>query len=500
LKRPPARGLLKFVALALGLLVAAAGLLSLPWVKPQPDVPPHVEAIVRGDGPFGAGVGVSPVEVPAGAPIGGFPHLSYRSEGAADPVTARALVVSSGEVKIAIVSAEILLVPDALRAAVVARLRGAGLSAVVLTATHTHAGPGGYYENAAFERIALGPYDPGQRDRLANAMADAVKSALGAMGPARVAVARGRAPGLVKGRAGAEAESRLTLLRVERPGGEPVAELAVFAAHATTLGARNRHISGDWPAVFLGQGSHGTRFLLQGALGDQSYALPGTTVEDRPRVYATAFEGAVTALRFEPPETTPALAYACADVPLPTPQPGMVPALLRRAATNLAAQLLPERARVSALRLGPVLFVNIPGEPVAALGTRWRELAGADAEVVSLADGYVGYVETAERVEARAGETNLTYYGPALAGTLERAVQLVVGAVRGAQLPRATGAAREEHPTVPPAASTPETPAPAAKPGAPAGSRPRKPALPGKAKAEEGEASEAAGRPTTTRH
>jgi hypothetical protein len=496
LKRLPARGLLIFVALVLGLLAAAGGLLSLPWVKPQPDAPPHVEAIVRGDGPFAAGVGVAPIDLPAGTPIGGFPHLSYRSEGIPGPVTARALVVSSGDVKLALVSAEILLVPDALRAAVIARLRGLALSGVVLTATHTHAGPGGYYENEAYERIALGPYDPAVRDRVANAMADAVRRALETMGPARLSVARGRAPGLVKGRDGAAPEDRLTVLRVERPGGEPVAELTIFAAHATTLGGGNRRISGDWPGAFLAHAGHGTRLLLQGALGDQTYTLPAGAIapDSKPEAYAAGVERAVDALAFEPPETTPALAFACADVPLPTPRPGAVPALLQPAATNLASILLPERAKVSALRLGPVLLVAIPGEPVAALGTRWRELAGPDAEVLSLADGYAGYVETAAHVTNSEGAHALTYYGPGLAEVLERAVKLVTGAVHQAQLPRATGAATEErHPVVPASAQEPpargaeragtaprpartKPPAPALKAKAGEGARPRPPA------------------------
>lgn len=107
----PARSLLIFVALLLGLAAALLGALSLPWVKPHGGAPPRVGVIARGSGPLSAGVGVAPIDVPLGAPIAGFPHLTYRSDGA-DPVTARALVLSAGTCRVAVVSAELLLVPD----------------------------------------------------------------------------------------------------------------------------------------------------------------------------------------------------------------------------------------------------------------------------------------------------------------------------------------------------------------------------------------------------
>jgi hypothetical protein len=110
--------------------------------------------------------------------------------------------------------------------------------------------------------------------------------------------------------------------------------------------------------------------------------------------------------------------------------------------------------------------VDIPGEPVAALGARWRGLAGPDAEVVSLADGYVGYVETAAHVEAGEGAHALTYYGPELADALERGVKLVTGAVAAAQRPRATGAAAERSEAQPTPAKAEQRERPRPKPGA----------------------------------
>jgi hypothetical protein len=425
----PARTLLHFVALLLGLAVVVLGVLSLPWVRPRPSAAPRMAAVARGSGPLSAGVGLAPIEVPLGAPIAGFPHLGYRSDGA-DPVSARAVVLAAGDARIALVSAEILLVPDSLRAAVLARLRDLPLTGVILTATHTHASPGGYYENIVAERAGLGPYDPRMRDLVANAMAEAVRRALADVRPAELSVGRGRDLRLAAGRGGAPVDGRLTVLRLWRPGGRPLAELVVFPAHATTLGKRNRRISGDWPGRFLERSTHGMRFLLQGAVGDQRALLPQALGPVTPDSYAAAIDGAVAALVFGARDPAPPLGWAAADVALPTPEPPIVPRPLRQAATNVVSGMLPAEARVSALRIGPVVLLEVPGEVMHDLAHRWRELAGPDAEVVSLADGYLGYVDRADRSVGEQDHAERTYYGPALAPALERGLSLVVRALQ----------------------------------------------------------------------
>jgi len=440
LTRLPAKSLVLFVALLLCTGVAVLGILSLPWVKPRTGQAPHIEVIARGSGPFEAGVGVAPIDVPLGAPIAGFAHLAYRSDGA-DPVTARALVLSSGEFKIGLVSAEILLVPDSLRAAVMARLEDLRLSGVVLAATHTHASPGGYYENPIAERAGLAPYDPAMRDLVANAMAESLRRAFATLGPARLSVARGRDPQIVAGRDDAAPDGRLTVVRLDRPSGQPVAELTVFAAHPTTLGIHNRRISGDWPSRFYAHGRHGVRLLLQGAVGDQGTYMPESWGPLTAETYGAAVDRAAESLSFRPPDAAPMVAYAAAEVTLPTPSPPAVPPLLRQAATNLATFFLPAQARVSALRLGPVVLLDAPGEVMSHLASRLREMGGPDAVVVSLADGYLGYLDTPDRSNGEEGHPERTYYGPALSPVLERALSIVVGALQQVDLPSSSSKA-----------------------------------------------------------
>jgi hypothetical protein len=419
--------MLRSVAMLLALPALVLGLASLPWRPERPEEPPRTSAAGCAEGRLSAGAGDAVFELPADAPIAGFARLAWTSAGVRDPVGARALVLGAPGCRLAVVSADLLLVNDALEAAVRTRVQDLGLNGLVLAATHTHAGPGGYWRNVLGERVGTAPYDPRVRDAVVTGIAEAIRRAVAALGPVELSVARGRAERLVRNRGGGAKEARLSAFRLARPGGEPVAELDVFAAHPTTLGKENRQLSADWVGRFERAGDRGLRLLLQGAVGDQSATLPDAPMT--PEAYGDALSRAVEALRFERVPHA-ALAFASAEVVLPAPAPGALPALLRGAVRNLTYDLLPDRARVFALRLGPTVLALVPGEPVADVAEAWRAEAGPGVEIVSLAGGYVGYVETPEQIEARRGEAVRTYFGPELAARLGRGIVAAAEVVR----------------------------------------------------------------------
>ncbi len=405
--------------------IGAVAVISVPRHPERPAQPARVVASARCEGPLSVGAAAIPFALPAKVPIAGFARLVFTSQGVRDPTGARAVVLSAGACKVALVSVDLLLVPDALEDAVDARVTGAGLTGLVLAATHTHAGPGGYFENPVFERIGTGPYDPRVRDAVAGAVAESIRKAAEVAEPVSVVVARGEARGLSRSRSGGPADSRIEVIRLERPEGSTVAEIVVFAAHATTLGKNNRLISADWPGRFTAGESQGVRLLLQGAVGDRSVAGSGSST---PEAFAEELSKAVGALRFGKPSASPDLAFASAETVLPAPDPAGIPPYLRRAVRNVAYDALPSVARVSALRIGPALLVAVPGEPVAAVGASWLKALPWGAAVVSLADGYVGYVETAKAMAASGGEAAMSYYGPDLARRLGDAANTAVKA------------------------------------------------------------------------
>lgn len=421
----PARALARGLAAAALFLLALGGLASLPWAGDRSPTPPRVVSAARGAGALRAGAAEARFALPRGAPIGGFTRLSYRSEGVPGPVGVRAVVLEEPGCRVALASAELLLVPDALAADVAARVADLGLSGLVLTATHTHAGPGGFVDDLVFERLATGPFDPAVREAVVQAAVAAIRGAAAALAPARLATVGSAADDLARSRSGGLEDAPLTVVRLVRAGGEPLAELIVFAAHATLLGQKNRVISGDWPGRFLQDGTHGVRLFFQGAIGDQSAEGPGA---GSIRGFASVLSARVDALPFSAPDPAPSLAFASVELGLPRNEIGGAPWPLRPAARNLAARTFPATARVQALRLGPVLLVAVPAEPVAAVAAAWRRTLPPGAAVLSLANGYLGYVEEASRMADARGETRLTYYGPSLAAVLGDAVSAAADA------------------------------------------------------------------------
>ncbi len=428
LKKLPIRKLVVGVAIAVAGLAIAIGALSLPWHGSRPAGPPRLAPTSRGSGPLRAGAAAVSIDLPPGAPIGGYARLSWRSEGIRDPVGARAVYLEVPGCRAAVVSADVLLVSEALVQRIEALVSDLGLDALLVGATHTHAGPGGFRDDVAFERGALGPYDARIFELLARRMAEAVRLAAGAAAPARLTIARGTAEQLVKARSGGRVDGRMASVRLVAEDGEAIGELLVFAAHPTILGKANRLLSAEWPGRVAAQPGRGVRVFVQGALGDQSVRVQRVDEASAPERYAAAVIERDDALPALPEATATVLATAAASVDLPAVSPGAVPSLLRRAASSLGWSHVPATARVTALRIGPLLLVAVPAEPTAEVGAGWRAAAGDDAEIVSLVGGYAGYVDTPERTALGVGESVRTYYGPDLAPRLEAAIRAAAGA------------------------------------------------------------------------
>jgi neutral ceramidase len=419
------------------LLGAAYGILSLRWHPTRGSGPPRLEAVARGAGPLLAGASVVPLDPPAPVPVAGYARLHWMEEGRRDPVSVRAIVLQEPGCTVALVSLEILLVPGDLQRAIERRLRDLHLDQLVVAATHTHAGPGGFWNEPLGERVATGPYSEAVFDDLVRRSAQAVREAHDALEPAYLSVGRGLAPSLVWNRGGGAVDGRLVSARLTGLSGREVGEIVLYPSHGTLLGLDNRRVSGDWPGALMRARKEPLLFF-QGAVGDQSPSRrPGS-----PEAYARALAERLDDLHRDRPDPWPDLAVATVSEILPPADFGASPPFLRRVARNLLHDLLPDRARVVAIRLGPLTLLAVPAEPVAEVGRRWRAAAGEGAEILSLAGDYLGYVETSERMAEMAGETVHTYYGPELADRLAGAVKVAAEAVRPRQAAPGVAAAR----------------------------------------------------------
>ncbi len=418
---------------AIGVVLAAllAAAIALPALLRSDDRggPPRLDGACQGRGALAAGAAEVPLRLPGPPTIAGFARLRWGAEGQRDPLAARAVVVGEPGCSVGILSLEILLVPPALARAVERQGRALGLDQVIVAATHTHAGPGGYWDSFLGGRLATAPYRPEAFAALEAAAVRALSEARAALAPARLQAGEGDASDLVMNRDGQEVDGRLVSVRLTRADGTPVARLVSLGSHPTMLGMRNRLLSGDWPGALMRSRPEPVLFL-EGALGDQTTRVPAG-VPGTPEGYAGAVEARLATVPLSAPDAAPAFGAARTRVLLPPASPGAAPAFLRPVAGWLFQGALPAEAGVVALRLGPLTLLATTAEPTARVAAGWRSAAGPGAEVVSLAGAYAGYVETRERMAAGKGETGRTYYGPALAERLGEAVALAARAARG---------------------------------------------------------------------
>ena len=129
---------------------------------------------------------------------------------------------------------------------------------VVLSATHTHAGPGGHTHYALLNLTTLG-YIKQNFDVIVEGIVASIVKAHDDLQPGRILINRGHVadagvnrsmdaynlnPASERAAYGSAHDTEMTLLRFEQ-GGNPVGTLNWFAVHPVSMPNSNRHISGD---------------------------------------------------------------------------------------------------------------------------------------------------------------------------------------------------------------------------------------------------------------
>ncbi|WNG33837.1 hypothetical protein F0U61_09485 [Archangium violaceum] len=408
---------------------SAYALASWNWCGRWTEREPLVLGQVRAEGPLRAGAARVPLVPPFPVVVAGYgPPRPEASR--ADPMPqARAVVLASGDVKVGLVSLELLLIPDELVAEVRERTAGLGLQGVVVTATHPHSSFGGYDTRMVSQLAGTGRFRKDAREAAVMGATEALRQAAARLTEVSLEVGEARNSVLVRSRAGGEIPDGALTRAVLRGAQGPVAELLIFAAHPTILPRDRAVVDTDWPGRLsqLREEQGGVTLVLQGMMGNVSVSFGDGEGADR----ALSFARAVSELaeKAVPVAVESArLAFARADVALPRPDASrLVPSYSRAAGDNFLCASSSRTAEMGALVLGPLELLLVPGEPTVGAGAELVRRTGATG-VLGLADGYLGYVDTAEKVETNQGEARHQYFGPVLLERLGAGAELAARA------------------------------------------------------------------------
>jgi len=397
-----------------------------------------------------AGAGQAPLDVPSGTSLGGFgsfarrlllpdvlaryPHAFWLkpSVGRRDAIAARALVLERDGQRVTWLTLDVVGIDRATMRAIGARL-GNGAGTLLVSASHTHSGPGGYVDSALAGMVVMDRFDADVRRAVLTAAETAVRRADSARAPAHVALATVDGPRVITSRLGQPLDHSLVVLAVRRPDGAPVAALWNFGIHGTMLGPRNLALSGDVGGVasqLIEKQLAAPVLFVAGALGDVSPAQHGASALDA--VAATLATAVVGGWRAAVPLARTTLTTRAVTLPLPSPRLSLRNCLGRwipRALTLPLGGMFPSDATLTSVALGDLAWVAVPGELQTALGQRLKDEGRAvfrDVFVAGVTNDYIGYLLTPADYERPSYITCASVYGAGVGAQLtERAIDLL---------------------------------------------------------------------------
>lgn len=370
--------------------------------------------------------------------------------GVHDDLFVRAIALANEQTAIAFVSVDVLALPqhfiDRVRAEINARA-GIRPEAVMIAATHTHAGP-----------VTITTFfnpdeslDASYMDSLAGAIVESVVAAWSNRFPARVGVGAGRVEGIGVNRRTPDkrpVDEEIGIIKIADADGRARAALINHACHPTVLGPDNLLVTGDFPAFAIQK--------IEAALGDDGFAMftngtqgnisvghsselsaigvitPGRTFERATELGHRLGDAALAALPEIETNGDPHLRSLSQSFDLPLkhlPSAEETARALREADERLAKldgdrELSKELNRAKSERLyasitnfyaretsnlpdghlpielqgariNDAAFIAIPAEVFVEIGLRLKQLAPHRTFIVGIANGYIGYLTTA---------------------------------------------------------------------------------------------------------
>lgn len=385
------------------------------------------------------------------SPLGGYgARMSRPAEGVHDRIFAKALVVSDGKRKFALVTADLLGFAPVFKEELIKRLAGKGWSVeqVMLLPSHSHTS---IDMNAMNPRNVLGipqigVHNPAVYELTLKNFEEVIQQAESKLQPVSIGTTSRRITGWNRNRRekGGVTDDELTVTRVDSAEGKPLAVLVNFTAHPTFMSEREMLFSGDWPGALqrtleavVGQGI--TAMYYNGAEGDQSpVARPESGDSPWEKVERYGLElGLVAADVCKTIKTNRDVAFGYHLQPILLPDRSWHPDFMQTGGkeyglseafmTGILKKMTPDASASGSVRLGDLVIIGIPGEMASGLGLRTKaEVRAAThaehAVIGGLANEWISYILTADSYLKGSGyEASMSFYGPELGDRVMKA-------------------------------------------------------------------------------
>jgi hypothetical protein len=361
-----------------------------------------------------AGLAKSEITPGGSVPLAGYFTLRGReSRAVRDSLFARALALEEDKHRVVLIVLDILMVTEPMARQIRANLHDLDAH-VMVCATHTHSGPGGFWDGLV-PKLALGRFVPGMLEFLCARAEQAARLAVADLSDARYSVYSARLPELAKNRRDIDGplDDELLVFRLNRAkAGKGNALIVNFPGHPVIVAERDfNKVSADFPGEVVRRLEERVEFaaFVNGALGGVDVRFPDEpiSVEENLDLQAGPIaEAAQAALRVAL-KTKAGLKSASREIASPACSDARAVFEDQRLAALLARPL--ERAlswafnrsrqsvwRVQGVALGDLLLIGAPADLGVGIALELKQYARDKGfgcpVVISQCDGYLGYL------------------------------------------------------------------------------------------------------------
>ncbi len=366
--------------------------------------------------------GAAKVEItpPVGTPLNGYgARMGRDSLGVHDPLYARCVYLSDGQTSVFLVTSDLCLINRELRERVLQLApKEVPRENIILTATHTHSGQGAMVRSIVF-RFVSGRFIPEVLEQTAQRFAEAMRAAYDGRKRAAIGYTTIEQRDLSTNRRydNGPIDPQIGVIRVDDGDGNPMAVIANFAAHPTTVDDKDLYlISADYPGYFYThleqlEGGKCIAMFMNGAEANQRPTNPenkpdpwertesiGRLLAERVKAAADSIKGADLKLH---------AGYATPELP-----------------RTIASTIAFPSTVLQTLEIGDLLLTFVPGEACVEIGLELRKRAlarGYSAQfTVDLSNDFLAYFVPPEYYSHLHYETAMNFYGPLVSEWLYR--------------------------------------------------------------------------------
>ena len=356
-----------------------------------------------------------------------------------DRIWAKALALSKGNRKYAIITLDILGLPSNVKSDLIKRISGQGwnMENIMLLPSHSH----GSLEMAALNSKnvlnspQIGIFQPELLEFLLDKLEALVKEVDRNYQPVKIGTESRLIDGLNRNRRkDPDVDKELIVTRIDLRSGKPLAVLVNWTAHPTFLGGKDMLVSGEWPGYLQRElqdliGNGVTVMFYNGAEGDQS-PIWDKAIDGYEMIEIYGKKIAVKAFDLFNEIKTKNVkefnySYNTIKLPEHTAHPSFMKTGgdeygLNENTVKIVMEMLgPKEVGIGAVRIGDLLISGVPGEMTAELGMKVkRSIKGSGVKYIAiggLANEWICYILSRDQyINGEGYESSMSFYGPDL--------------------------------------------------------------------------------------